>query len=722
MPVLLLALQVLALPTDGPALSHAVEPLRDAVIGVCGPHVDVPRDELLDREARLARNSPTDPDSLRALACLRGVLAGEGLRAREGYLMPLGESWRSGSVAALATLLERTPDDAEALRLLSAILLDEPLADEARRWAKIVARGVSLGARDPAVIRACAAVLTRVRAYTEARRCAEHGLRLGHDSTTHLLILAHERFAAHDSVNGAWAFRNAAAVARTPRALAEVTWHLAWFLSPAERTAWDTLPDHQRADWLTEQLAVRDVRDGRQQHARLAEHFARLEHVMTHFSMQVTPMMRRRMLSGTSISDQVGSQTRVEVEPVDAELGRSLDFRTYRRWQVDFDDRGVVWMRFGAPMEKTVYYVPIAGVLGPGDYRAFEAWKYRIDDETLILTFESEEGDGSGEPTRLVTGMYGEFYCGFDIYRCTLANRAQSAAAFNRLAGRRSDAGRVGITPAQLGTLREADHERIVEATTKDDNSVRVAHHVATTAQYLRVWEPGTGRPIALMPYAVRAGDLATTRLDDRRAAVFEVTARAYDRERNAWFDSTAVRRLRLADRTDDDARLTGLMVVPRTEAVTAWSVVVAQDSTRRGRAFGGALAPIEGSALVLSDLVLGASRQGLTWEAGGEPVTLAPLGTFRRDEPVEVFLQVKAHAAQPRARASFALYRITNGVRSVNPALELGFALPVGAGLTDIRRALDVRELEEGAYYLRVRVTSGMLHAVQGSHLELRR
>lgn len=106
MPALLLALQVLALPADGPVLSHAAEPLREAIVAVCGPNMRLSRSELLAREAQLSWSRPASSDSLRGLACLRGVLAGEGLPGREGYLMPAGESWRAGALAVQGSRLE----------------------------------------------------------------------------------------------------------------------------------------------------------------------------------------------------------------------------------------------------------------------------------------------------------------------------------------------------------------------------------------------------------------------------------------------------------------------------------------------------------------------------------------------------------------------------------------------------------------------------------------
>ncbi len=716
MPAFLLALQVLALPADGPVLSLAAEPLRDAIVSVCGPNLRVGREELLDREAKLSWSRPTGSDSLRGLACIRGMLAGEGLPGREGFLMPPGESWRSGALAANARLLEQNPGDLEALRLLSAILLDEPLAEDARTWAPALINGIAAGVSDRAVLRACVVLFIGQREYGEARRCAERGLREGVDSTTHFLVVARERFAAHDTTLGAWAFDQAVRAAHHTRSVDEVTWHVAWFLSPTERATWDTLPTAVRTRWLMDRLVARDIRDGRARDARLAEHFARLEHVIDRFALQVTPMMRRRILSGISVTEEK-TQPLPEIEPSTSELGNALNYRAYRRWQVDFDDRGVVWMRFGRPDDVTVYIRP-----GAGAFIVYEAWKYRIDDETLILSFQSEEGDGSGEATRLVTGNWGEYYCGFDIYRCTLANRVQSAGRFNALTGRSAAAGRVGILPEQIATLREADREFIVEATTKDDNSVRAAKHLATTAQYLRLWNPTNGRPIALMPYAVRTADLETIRVDGQPAVVFKVAVQSWDPTREVWQDTTVVRRLRVPDRVGGDARLTGLVEVPRTDGVSAWSLLTSQDTSRRGRAFGDALASLGDGAIVLSDLILGAARQGQTWQSGSGVVVLAPLGTFARNEPVELYYQVRSTAPQPGARTTVALYRIASGVRAEAPALELSFGSALDAGITEVRRSLDVNRLDQGTYFIDVRVAATGVSVVQGSRLELRR
>src|SRR5690606_17314262 len=280
----------------------------------------------------------------------------------------------------------------------------------------------------------------------------------------------------------------------------------------------------------------------------------------------------------------------------------------------------------------------------------------------------------------------------------TLANRAIASGWFNRFAGRIDNP--VGIAPSQIGTLREADVEQIVEATTKDDNSVRASRHIATTAQYLRVWEPTTGRAIALLPYAVLTQDLETIRVDDQPAVVFQLAARSWDPVREWWHDTTAVRRLRVPDRLSGDARLTGLLEVSRTDGVSAWSLVTSQDSSGRGRAFGDGLSSLGDSPIIVSDLILGAARQGLTWQTASGAIVLAPLGTFARREPVELYYQVRSAAAQPGARTTVALYRIRNGERNAAPALELTFGTALERGITEVRRSLDVSRLDEGTYF----------------------
>lgn len=252
--------------------------LRGSVERVCGltDHPDVTT--LLDRERRTAwgtHESHVSADTWLTLGCIRGVLAGERALAGPGPLMDAGNSWAQGAERVMKEVLKQRPGDPRAAEVLGLLALDDNDPDDLKTATTTMLAAVVRGIKTPAVLRACAEFALRVHADTASRNCSELALRLGDDSTWHLMRLAQLAFRGADTVQGNRLFIEAASVARDSLARQEVNWHLQWFLTPDERTTWSALADSARASWLRDHLVSRDVRDGQPLGARLAEHFRR---------------------------------------------------------------------------------------------------------------------------------------------------------------------------------------------------------------------------------------------------------------------------------------------------------------------------------------------------------------------------------------------------------------------------------------------------------------
>jgi hypothetical protein len=154
-----------------------------------------------------------------------------------------------------------------------------------------------------------------------------------------------------------------------------------------------------------------------------------------------------------------------------------------------------------------------------------------------------------------------------------------------------------------------------------------------------------------------------------------------------------------------EDAHLiTGLFSVATTPATSAWSVALRVDTVASGRVFNTAVSPLAGGGVVLSDLVLGVEGRGVVWHPASGPVLLTPSAVFPRQQPVRLFYQIRSERAADSAQTSLALFRL--GRAGEQAALRLSFVARLGAGLTEVRRVVDLSRLEPGRYRLEARVS----------------
>ena len=635
-----------------------------------------------ERTQGLAASTANAPDTWLTLGCTRAALSTMKGSSRSGPLMLAGDSWAQGAISTVLKVLELRPGDRRAADILSVFAMDE---SDVQALGKVVARladAVKAGANGGPTLRACSELSLRVGRVDLTRRCAMAALAGGHDSTGHLLVLARLSAREHDSVNATEQFVKAAAAAHDTIAKLAVTWHLQWFLTPAERTVWASLGDGARGPWVRDRLISRDVRDGQPTGARMVEHFKRLEYADSSFRLHTAKVMGNSMMRGASA----------------ATVGTDPDFpdtwRDYARWQLVLDDRGATWMRFGAP-EKRSYHEQSGvtmrnGVKVPGN--SFEAWRYTLDGKPLVLTFAYEPFSGQVGPSRMVSGNIGDIYCGIDAWRCTLGARAQT---------------RGGVTQELRMQVRQQDREYISEATTKDDNSPRGDKQIEVIARLHRLWEVNSGSPFAMVTYAIKAGDLATQKgSNGSKSALIDFNLRRWDGVSGALLDTVFARRVTLPDSTSKQSHLTGFVVTSATATLTSWSMVATQPDKRRGRTWDEATPPLDRGSLAISDLVLGQEGQGLTWNYHNIALLLAPLNAVDRKHPVSLYYQVRSDRALAVSHATVALYPVQNGaVTAEQPALQVGFDQALRAGINEFAPVLDVSRLAHGSYLLEVQL-----------------
>jgi hypothetical protein len=682
------ALPLAAQSGDEPSyLQREIAGIRGLLIDACPAPAGVDLDALVADEREIefrTLKSTDDPAAWFALACARARLATVDAIANEGLAMLPGASWGEGAAAALVEGIQRDPSNTDAASLLGILALDEYGDGLRRAIGEALQAAGAAGVRSRLGLRGCSELMRRAGRVTEAQQCTAAALAAGLDSTWQLLEQARYRFRAADTAGGQVLVVRAVASIRDSLDRAAVEWHLRWMTEPEERVAWDGLADNARATWVRDLFVERDLRDGRPAGSRMAAHFERLEVVDTLFRLRRTLRESRRFELAATPENGAAPDAIINWTSSDPAVIPARAFRFYLRAHPRFDDRVAVWMRWGPPQERRV--------ARPNDIdlkilNSREGWLYDVPGGSIVLSFEGEDFDASGEAVRLVERVLGFYFCGMDTQRCNLTNRSNSA----------------GLTPEALEELAVADRQLIDLATTRDGNAPVPEHRLTVAANMSRVWDPATGEVFGVASYAIRARDLGGASDDPNAEELLVLRFRQWDPSGGQLRTKTDARLVTLPDPLPDDAQFTGSLVVPSSAAVSAWSLAATQGDDHEGHAWGRGLPRLDAGGLSLSDLIVGAASQGVHWTSpSGARIALGPLGAFDRSKPISLYWQVHSEVAGD-ARVRIALFR--EGQR-VAAELEIALTERVAAGYDDIVRDLDLSNLEKGAYRIVVTVT----------------
>jgi hypothetical protein len=223
--------------------------------------------------------------------------------------------------------------------------------------------------------------------------------------------------------------------------------------------------------------------------------------------------------------------------------------------------------------------------------------------------------------------------------------------------------------------------------------------------------------------YALKVGDLASADGAQGRLASIGFDIRQHDPATDGS-ETSFTRRLILPDTAAKKSHLTGFAVVPSSVGVTTWSLIASQGTDRLGRAFEEGKSPLLGGRLMLSDLVLGAESQGVTWNRDGQQVFLAPLGVMSVKDAIHLYYQIRSDSSRAGVTTSVVLTRTDQGPKAAStPVLQITFTGELPSGLSEVERQLDVSHLGSGSYRLEVIVTDrgGAVRAKQSARLLLR-
>ena len=404
---------------------------------------------------------------------------------------------------------------------------------------------------------------------------------------------------------------------------------------------------------------------------RLREHYRRLQYARRNFALSIT---------------------------------RRHQFWTcpYRSGSMEFDDRGIIYIRHGEPTQRIRPYL---FTVMPN-----ESWRYDRADGDFVLHF------GAGvdiHDYRLVESA-------IDVLgRCSSSPASSPPPASDVWLSREfldpmyrklaawggTDAGRRLATEE-----REIGAASLAVGTTTDSHELRFERPLDVVADVVAVGRRG-GRTIAHIVFGVRGGTVPGTQIDGGWRYPVRVRIAAYgdDRRVVGYVDSTTVYRLPVP--LDSTRYLFGRAELPLPAGT--WNVRTAIDID----ATSGAVVPLDsvrvvaadpGGDLRMSDLAVGWRPIALTWRRAADTVYFSPFRSYSADDELELYYELYGleQGTGYETRLEITPRKRGGLFRRTPPGVRLGFTDVARDGVTAVRRTVGLSDLRPGAYWLDVRVT----------------
>lgn len=462
---------------------------------------------------------------------------------------------------------------------------------------------------------------------------------------------------------------------------------------------YDALSGKYRADWVRRFWAERDDLALRKPGERVTEHYRRWFYARRSYALLST--LRRRF----DIAER------------------------FRSGSLDFDDRGIIYVRHGPPMSKALY-TGTTERLDPN-----ESWLYERVDGDLIFHFVARE---DVQDFRLVESV-------FDILGYSRAVAVQTGGlAFNSAPGAgeaSSDAlaeqlliSRQGLAPIYQKLLNTngtgTSFQRIAVAE-RNEGARSIQIGTATDS-----WEPNMKRPVdgrcqvvgvgqrdagplLQVACAARAGSLSPVPVPQGLVYQMRLRFTATDSGGRVVASVDTSRRFLSPQPVPDHEFLVAHLTIPARSFGTLNYRFLMEESDSAGM-----LAPTKVVVvppattvrLTLSDLVLGSRNARVMWRpSASDTVFFNPLGTFRRNETLELFYEVLgADPYQPHLTTlvirkgggeSASYLRGEAGAGSAQVTLRFEDQSP--RGQWRVQRSVNLEKLKPGDYTLEITITS---------------
>src|SRR6184192_1207126 len=444
------------------------------------------------------------------------------------------------------------------------------------------------------------------------------------------------------------------------------------FTSPAPRAAW------LERFWLQ-----RDVAEARDPGERLGEHYRRWFYAWHNFRL----VSRHRHYDITE---------------------------RYRTDQLDFDDRGVIYLRHGPP-DKRATYPRVLDRLEPN-----ETWLYRRPDGDLIFHFVARE---DVQDYKLVESLADALYTGFrgalaltgrrgldPLTSDLFASRADISPLYARLGNTLGTANAAGALAAE----RSLGQRSIAVGTTTDTYRRAFATPLEVLASNFVVGARGQAGQELHVVFAI-PGHRLTPAADSTRVLypiAFRLVVSDSLDNMVARLDTTRV--FAAAAPLRQGAYLTGQLALAVPPGAYRYRLLVQEPGSDAGDLVirdSIAVGTLDGVRFAASDLVLGRQGSGLAWTTGSDTVPLNPLGRFAEGGSAELYYEVYG---LPTGAPYHTIVRLEReGRRSLLHRLFGGgqapvlfeFDAPADGPVTRVRRALDLRDASKGSYVLAVEI-----------------
>ncbi len=554
-----------------------------------------------------------------------------------------------------------------------------------------------------------------------ARVAFQRALLLGFDDATAELELARTLPLTADTVahraGGGTPVEDAyyaAAMSNAPAIVAQFRHDIAPVLSDSELDQFDATQGAGRVAWLRrfwERTAANDLRTPA---ARLAEHFRRWNYALQHFRL---PPFRRSYLSGIEI---------------------------YQSGNDELDDRGMVWLRQGAPTFRLVWptsqprravapaLVPHAGLAateaalhlssdslarlaplltpvveapGPmfdaqpdpdeGSY-GNETWRYRRPNGDLVLHFIARDDPADYRLVASVMQLDVSFDAMLQAERL-IPGLAELLAAGPMIRAHSLDEDRIRGTRAIAAATR----------TTSWPRNYRVV--LGGRVQWLTAGERD-GEPLVHIVYAVDAEVLHALPILARTGRIpLDVRAEMLD---SAGMPVATLDTVQRVPRPDSASRLIAMHAVM--EVPPGWHAI--RFGVEADPLVGAVYPPdslvvpdIHSDTLAMSSLLMGVPHRSLGWEVTpGDTVWLDATNQYSPHDTIAVYFE--AYGTRPRGgyTVRFTIRRVERGLLARlfghhGDAIALSQRVAVAGPETAVRRDFDLAGLAPGTYALEV-------------------
>jgi tetratricopeptide (TPR) repeat protein len=430
--------------------------------------------------------------------------------------------------------------------------------------------------------------------------------------------------------------------------------------SPPERAALDSTPVDSVGSFVTRFWARRDADAGRPDGDRLAEHYRRLEVAERSFRpIGLTSLIDPLLVgAGSSSSGPVGMMDSSE-SPLMALLDSSM-LPKHVPIVNGYLLPGAVWLRQGPP-----------------DDFAGNFWKY--DDAARWLVIE-------------VGGQRFGGVCDIAVRYCPPPS------------------------PMEMALWHKEWQEMLDSSLATDAYPLRFEHQLAPVVNIYSLLASSGREGEALVVFAMRVSDLKARLVPgDSAAAAFPLEFRiiAYPPSGAGRFELDTTRWLTAPRSVGSDAWLTGTLTLPLPVGLYDARVVIEESSLRspgasdslpvdsRGAVVGRDSMIVAGAAgsLVMSDVIPGLERGGLSWKHGSETLALNPLSVWHRGEPIA--LQYELSGLKPGSQLRTQI-RVMKGDDSTH-AVTLSFTDDVRRTRQAFQRFVGTTRLSTGHYVVEV-------------------